>query len=411
MHGKRILLMIVLLGGVGLATLVHWYGYERTWSLWNIPSMTPHFADLRTITGGAESHRLGLDPMLENPGDPWGRTMDYPRIWQGLFLLGIDQGDTALIGMIMLGLFAAGLFLFSPRIDRITALIMGLAVFSPAVLFGIERGNKDLLIFFLLAAALAVLRRSPTGFTILVTLGSLLVYFPMFGLVCLLRQPRRRCLLLGGISLSLTGLYMALTWHDMWLIEVGSLKGSAFSYGFNVIHTWVQDDLGSQLAGRILAGVLLLATAGVFLVSLRGRGHSLAAPLPEQQQDLDAFRLGAGIYAGTFLLGNNWDYRLIFLLFTIPQLVTWARQDGRRASWIARGTLVAVMVSLWMQFFARFGRLAPGGGNILFALDELANWVLLGGLLTLLARSAPAWLDHRSGAKEYSGTLAGLPGR
>ena len=86
-----------LLLGVGffvLATLFAALGYDETWRLWNIPTMTPHFADLRSITAGAESYARGLDPMVNNPADPWGRAMSYPRIWQGLFLFDLDQGDT-----------------------------------------------------------------------------------------------------------------------------------------------------------------------------------------------------------------------------------------------------------------------------------------------------------------------------
>jgi hypothetical protein len=46
-------------------------GYEPAWELWNIPPMTPHFSDLRVITHGAESYANGLNPMLNNPADPW----------------------------------------------------------------------------------------------------------------------------------------------------------------------------------------------------------------------------------------------------------------------------------------------------------------------------------------------------
>lgn len=407
MTGNRILLLILVLGGAALALLIHYYGYERTWSLWNIPSMDPHFADLRTITGGAESHRRGLDPLAENPADPWRRTMDYPRVWEGLFLLGIDQGDTSLIGAIMIALFAAGLLVFGGGMDRLTAVVMGLGVFSPAVLFGIERGNKDLLIFFLLAAALAVLRRSPLLFTALVTLGAVLVYFPLFGLVCLLCQPRRRCLLLGGVSLAAIAIYMALTWRDMWLIELGSLKGAALSYGFNVVHTWVQPSLPSAAAGRLLTAASLAAAIALFAAAVRARAGRPPALAAHDQQNLDAFRLGAAIYAGTFLLGNNWDYRLIFLLFAIPQLVQWSRGRTAPAPRAARWALALLLASLWMQFFFRFAHFLPAGGHVLFAVDELCNWTLLGLLLFLLARTAPQWLARELPRPGAPGGLAG----
>ena len=74
--------VIVICGVVTLLfiILLILYGYDNTWRLWNIPTMSPHFADMRTITHGAESYAQGLDPMIENPGDPWHRRMNYPLL-------------------------------------------------------------------------------------------------------------------------------------------------------------------------------------------------------------------------------------------------------------------------------------------------------------------------------------------
>jgi hypothetical protein len=84
-EGKKSLLVAIVLCVAILGMLFLAFGYESTWRLWNIPTAAPYFADLRTITGGAESHELGYDPLLNNPRDPWERTMNYPRIWQCLF--------------------------------------------------------------------------------------------------------------------------------------------------------------------------------------------------------------------------------------------------------------------------------------------------------------------------------------
>lgn len=123
-------------------------GPKGVWELWNVPAMTPHFADLRTITGGAESYAQGLDPMVQNPGDPWGRTMNYPRIWQSLYYFGIDQRHTTIFGLILISLFFLGVVLLLPNANPPTIFLVLAAVFSPATLLGIERGNIDLLIFF-----------------------------------------------------------------------------------------------------------------------------------------------------------------------------------------------------------------------------------------------------------------------
>jgi hypothetical protein len=46
-----------------------------------ISTLRPCFADLRVITSGLDCIRKGQDPLISNPCDPWGRQMNYPRIW------------------------------------------------------------------------------------------------------------------------------------------------------------------------------------------------------------------------------------------------------------------------------------------------------------------------------------------
>ncbi len=394
MHGTRTFALIILLGAALIGLLLGVYGFDNTWQLWNIPTMSPHFADLRTITGGAESARMGLDPMVENPADPWGRTMDYPRIWQSIFALGIDHRDTVWIAVVMIASFLAGLFLFVRDIDRPTAWIMGAAIFSPAVLLGIERGNNDLLIFFIMAGALAALRHRPAVATGLITMGGILMYFPVFGLLALLREPRKRFFTLAGISVGILVVYVLLTHNDVLLIGQGELRGTTISYGFNVLHSSLQSHFGSRALGLLATGVSFLMALGIIILGFSTRGRCFTPTHPIEQHHLDGFRLGAAIYIGTFLLGNNWDYRLIFLLFAIPQLTAWARETNPKLALASRLTLLLVLASLWMQFLFRFAHFIPWGGYLVFAADEMANWGLLAGLLYLLPRTGPAWFCH-----------------
>ena len=61
-----------------------------------------------------------------------------------------------------------------------------------------------------------------------------------------------------------------------------------------------------------------------------------------------AFLFGAGIYCGTYLLGTNFIYRLMFLLLCLPQLQDWQirKHEGDKAARIAEfglsGTVLGV---------------------------------------------------------------------
>lgn len=124
-------------------------GYEHTWRLWNIPVMSPPFADLRVITHGADSVARGLDPLISNPGDPWGRPLNYPRIWQSLYSVGVNKSHTVLLGLGIILSFLAGVVMILPNASNMTASLVFCALASPAVLLGIERANIDLFIFLL----------------------------------------------------------------------------------------------------------------------------------------------------------------------------------------------------------------------------------------------------------------------
>ena len=93
-----------------------------------------------------------------------------------------------------------------------------------------------------------------------------------------------------------------------------------------------------------------------------------------------ALHVGALIYLGTFVVANNFDYRLVFLLLTLPQLIEWARLPTHRLSSLASATLIGILVLLWVGSLSRR----------LDLWDELASWAVVGLLATVVAATAPS---------------------
>jgi len=103
MSGKKALLLIVvvMLALIGLS--FRFYGYEATWHLWNIPTIKPFFADLRTVIGWSDAIREGRNLPL----------MDYPPLWLYIGRMGIGQEQVpALAFLLLLGYFIS-LFVFA----------------------------------------------------------------------------------------------------------------------------------------------------------------------------------------------------------------------------------------------------------------------------------------------------------
>ncbi len=346
--------------------------------------MMPPFADLRTITGGAESHAMGYDPMVQNPGDPWGRPMNYPRVWQLLFILGIDQDHTVLAGVLFAGLFFAGVLLAAVQVDIPTAGAISALIFSPAILLALERGNNDLLVFFLLALSIFVGQRSGFFFLPGVLLSSVLKLFPIFGIAFFLKEKGRRFAILILSAVAVFALYAGISLADIKRISAVTEKGVLNSYGINVL--W--RGLGEP---RVLFASYLVVTL-IFLGAVFWRSRSGQNPPPSDQRQMDAFRVGAGIYLGTFMTGDNWDYRLMFLLFTVPLLVRYARSGAPVYSPMAGISLLGVILSSW--HLVLIGVL---GTKWAFYIDEFADWLIFAGLAALFVATLPdrLWPDTR----------------
>ena len=98
---------------------------------------------------------------------------------------------------------------------------------------------------------------------------------------------------------------------------------------------------------RILKiGPMILAAILVFIAGIVGMRDREPLAM-SSERNLAAFRMGASIYIGTFLLGNNWDYRLAFLVLVLPQLLEWTRSSIKKHRTIALASLFGVLVSCW----------------------------------------------------------------
>ena len=97
-QGNQTLAAIVLVVAAMLTILGVLQGYPAIWKVLNVPQMSQSFGDLRNLTGAAESIQAGFDPLISNPGDPWSRPLNHPRIVQFVVSgLDLDLDDTPVL--------------------------------------------------------------------------------------------------------------------------------------------------------------------------------------------------------------------------------------------------------------------------------------------------------------------------
>lgn len=414
---RWLLLGGVIAGAAGFTLLLHSLGFNTTFRLWNVPTYSVPFLDLAVITGASQSYMQGYDPAIQNPGDPLMRPFNYPRAWYVFLRIPMTQDWNAPLGIAIIVLFLVSVIVFPGQLTPVSALLLMVAIASPALMLGYARVNTDFLIFTVMVISLLLAERyALASFTVILT-GTLFKIIPILGVGIFLDKKRNSGLKLIAGATALTALYSILTFRDMILIFHNTPKGAFESYGLAVLPLFLEHNVFSNPAVREGAwglGRAALAThqlvarfpyvfhlAAILLLLLMGclGSRYRLAPASEVLRNLRSFWMGAGMYIGTFLLGNNYDYRLMFLLFTIPQLAQWATAKSRRTKTAGIVILALVFTSLWQLLIQEFvAALLPFGALYSTVLDEAVNWALYAGLIFLLASSLPGWVAEEIGS-------------
>jgi hypothetical protein len=210
--------------------------------------------------------------------------------------------------------------------------------------------------------------------------------YPAVALLAFLPARRRGTRAAAGAALLFFAAYVVATRDDVATISSTATQGQYYSYGARILlgrayHGVVGDQWGGSRTlsqALVLLAVVLLALGLWLWLRHRPRRAPAGEPLPENS-DLIAFRMGALVYIGTFVIGNSFDYRLVFLLLTLPLLLRWpgpSRAEARAGN-LPLATVAVVVAALWIGTLSEHLRLA----------DEVVSWTLAGMLLVLLVRT------------------------
>ncbi|MBL8730597.1 MAG: DUF2029 domain-containing protein [Planctomycetes bacterium] len=357
-----------------------------------VPVMAQRFADVYPVTGASVALERGLDPLADNPGDPWGRALNYPRIWLLPALLGVGPQHSDSFAIALLVVFAASLLLLLPLATTpARSATLALCLFSPVTWLAIERANSDMLVFALLAASAWALAHRPRTSAALVGTAAVLKLYPIFALGGLLGLPRRTALwLVGSIGVAFLG-YLLWIRADLAAIQANSLAWNRISYGITQLPDAVSANTGWPRQPLLVAAFVAIAITLIAGLCVRRRWT-----LPtESGPTLHAFRIGAGVFVGTFCLGSNFDYRLLCLLPVVPQLVDWCATTRGRVRLAVGAQAALIPLLLWSMTWRKHLAATIGSETPGLMLDEVLTWLLVFGLLATLVLSLPAWLLPR----------------
>jgi hypothetical protein len=397
--------------GVALLALGRVVGWDPTWRTFGVTPLQPPFFDMHVINDYAACAWRGVDAYAPHACSLVN--FNIPPTWLWLGFLGVDGADSSwLSAAVIAAAMVVMVLLLQGRSWYHGVIALG-AMISPSVMMGVERGNLDLLILALVGSAALIYRERRVGRACgaiaFIGLGVVLKLFPMF-CVSLAARFSRQTFIFACATAALSLIYLDLAMEYVFLIRRNVPTTFILSYGYKAIFLGVdhiRSEAGLSPIGLAdtwvpasAAAVVLMCAATVAVNCFRNRREFCSVDISAAGT---AFLFGAGIYCGTYLLGTNFIYRLMFLLLCVPQLQDWQirRCDGDKAAGIAElGLFGTVFGVLWLNGNAN-------GHSIFLLLPQLIDWFLffcMAAVLVLnfLRTSAGSAFAHRVKARSMT---------
>jgi hypothetical protein len=362
----------------------------------------PIYHDWHVLQLGWQAQAAGIDP-LASPSHPY----NYPRLLLAGSNLGLQHIPPAAGGLLTAALVLAVLGATLGSAGWPGAVIGAVLLFSQPVLLLLERGNLDAWIVALVVGGVSATRQDRSApyvlGLLLLLIAALLKLYPAVlfaGGLLAWRGARRRLL---GAALLFLVVALIVKRDEIALIFLKTGRGIESAYGLALTSSRylieaAKNDTG--LDARQHLPLMIQLSLGLYALLLLAAGvtgwreRQRVTGICSDPFVTACFWCGALIYAGTFALGANWSYRLVFLLLCVPWLGVAARTNGVRA-W-AQATLGLLTVALYAPF-----HLSAGCFYALQAAEWSLATLLFGGAVAVL--TAPAFPQVESGRSTIRG--------
>jgi len=382
--------------------LTAWFDYKVLLEVIGVPAWETLFFDLEQIISAAKNS-VGI-----TAGKSGAEIVS--KAWLPFSLLPLSY--LSLFGWVLAGLFLSVVYSSITYINKASSIYIGLLLCSYATWFALERGQPDLIIFCLVGFALNLKKKKIISMSIFLY-ASILKFFPLGTIILFWDKNFRKSLIFTSIFLMI---FIFFFWLDRVTIftiiefqnEVfGGLTWKSFgSFGiFNLLNS-----TGMFLNNAITLPASFLGPSlciGIFLVI--GFLYKEKSKNDSENSQYDFFLAGSILFIASFVIGRNFDYKLVFLLFCIPFLFERIFLfENKKEKILSYVLLVAIFICFWSgllggdllegmrdrNFDNSLGfvlRLYLNGFNLL---KELLTWFIFAGLSYFTIQLLPAWFGQ-----------------
>ena len=301
---------------------------KKTWTLFNVPRMWPAFADIDFIYRSLVCKQMGLDPFVNNPCAISATTYQYPVIWLHIFeFFSINTifNLKILLFFTLSLLFISFCCIFQITKNKFNKFILLLLFFSGSTLLLIERGNIDHIVFIL---CFAILFSNNYYYEIvLIFINSCLKIYPLFNFIYLLKKKN---FYLTLIIILITILFIYEISFARYFAPNHPFMAISQAYGiltivegfFKILEKKYLISISFEIKSLIRIFFVFIFLIISFFIFLLGSKHNQKLTNIKSGNYEKLFILGASIYVGTYIFFSNIDYRLIFLILTVPYIST-----------------------------------------------------------------------------------------
>lgn len=326
-------------------------------NLWSFQAFRFPFLDSLFYITNRQCFGRGVDVYAANPCDVLNRVFSNSPFCLRLFLIPDDPawnplfGGALVLGFI-LSLAALPRIAGRPRQWRFLA-----ALFSPAVMFALERANLDLFIY-----ALATLIMLALGGRLLARLlgygltlfGFLVKFYPIMLILLAARERPRLAVAVWSASAAVIAAYVWQYHHE--LVLMAPLVPHPSPFGYDLGAVLFAEGVGDVLRLNLIPWLVPLQMLASLVIAWRimGGGEFGAAMARLGAREKACLLTGSLLLTGCFFTGVSIGYRALHMLLILPGLMAlsaWA-PPGRAAGTWRHGPSIALLL-LWSPVLLR----------------------------------------------------------
>jgi hypothetical protein len=219
---------------------------------------------------------------------------------------------------------------------------------SPPLLFAIERANYDLALFCLIFLNVRFLDRLSNAGSYAVTFGlGMLKLYPIAAVLGLIRKTKRSRILFW-LTVAAEVIFIIFSFNNIRVVANLTPRMTWQSFGYAIVFLIVSGRFKALAwVTKIMLPIFVAVLVTLAYFTRRARQYWLCILNGGDMKYRSLFIAGGAIYSVCFAFGANFNYRFVFLLFTVPYLFSMQRVNSPQRS-TAGLILITLLCAFWL---------------------------------------------------------------